>query len=70
MDPATIISLAKLISSGVTEIIPLFIHRDDNGNVVKVTAGVFLEQADTEGRNKEILETIAKANAEPTADTQ
>lgn len=63
MNFATIMEVIKLAHGAAMEIIPMFVNKDDSGNVTGVTAIVFLEKAGTKERNEEILRKIAEANA-------
>jgi hypothetical protein len=66
MNPNTlnlILELAKVGSDVAVQMIPLFVHRDQNGNVAAVSIGVILEA--TDARNTATLAAIAAANAQP-----
>lgn len=62
MDPLTIAALIKLGADIGAQIVPLFIHRGENGAPV-VSIGIILK--DTPARNAETLALIAEANAQP-----
>jgi hypothetical protein len=62
MDAAAILAIIKLAGEIGANIIPLFLHKDANGNTT-VSVGIILK--DTPQRNAETLSLIAAANAEP-----
>jgi hypothetical protein len=65
MNPNTlnlILQLAQVGSGIAVQMIPLFVHRDQNGNVAAVSIGVILEA--TDARNAATLAAIAAANTQ------
>ena len=62
MDADTVVALTRIGQETAIELIPLFISRNSDGSVKKISAGIFLEEADTAGRNEETLKKIAEAN--------
>jgi hypothetical protein len=65
MNPNTLNLILQLAQAGTgiaAQIIPLFVHRDANGNVTAVSIGVILEA--TDARNAVTLAAIAAANAQ------
>ena len=64
MDLKTIQLIMEILKGGTAlavELIPVFIHRDEQGKPVKLSIMKILERADE--RNAETLRLIAEANA-------
>lgn len=62
MDLATILALIKGTQEIVVDLLPIFIHRNSEGKIEKISIGVILEK--TDDRNAETLRLIAEANAQ------